>query len=68
MPPILQMAGVLLVVLGLLFFVGMIWFRIVEGLLESIKKRLFPPKPIAWHTAEEAEEATKNSHKKTPQG
>ncbi len=68
MPPILQMAGVLLVVLGLLFFVGMIWFRIVEGLLESIKKRLFPPKPIVWHTAEEAEESMEKSHKKTPQG
>lgn len=67
MSPFLQMAGVFLVVLVLIFFVGMIWFHIVDGLLENIKKRLFPPKPMTWHTLEEAKEAEK-VQKKTPQG
>lgn len=67
MPPLLQMAGVFLAVLVFIFFVEMIWFRIVDRLLENIKKSLFPQKPTAWHTLEEAEEAEK-THKKTPQG
>jgi len=68
MLPILQMAGAFFAVLVLIFFVGMIWFHIVDGLLENIKRRLFPPKPAAWHTLEEAEEAMKKTQKKTPQG
>lgn len=65
MPVILQMAGAFLVLLVIIFIVGMIWFHLVEGLLNGIKKRLFPNKePLIWHTLDEAKQQKDIKHTK----
>ncbi|MBM6830046.1 hypothetical protein H9X85_09530 [Anaerotignum lactatifermentans] len=50
-------AGILfLVMLGMVIF-GQMWFRFVEGILEGLKKRLFPSKePVSWHPLPKEEE------------
>ena len=52
----LLFAGGVLVLLTVLLAVGHLWFRLVDGILERIKHRLFPPKPVHWHTLPEDDE------------
>ena len=46
-------AGGILVLLTAILAVGHLWFHFVDGVLERIKNRLFPPKPVNWHTLHE---------------
>lgn len=54
--PLLQQAGVIFLLLLLLFFLGNLWFHLVEGLLKKIKGILFPQKKVPWHTLPKEEQ------------
>ena len=41
--------GAVLLVLLAVFAVGQIWFRLVEGVLERLKKLVCRKEPPAWH-------------------
>ena len=49
----LLFAGGVLVLLTVLLAAGHLWFHLVDGILERIKHRLFPPKTVNWHTLPE---------------
>ncbi len=54
--PLLQQAGVIFLLLLLLFFLGNLWFYLVESLLKKIKGSFFPKKEIPWHTLPKEEQ------------
>ena len=49
MPFTLGQIGAFLLVLVVLFLVGRLWFALVEGVLEAIRRRLFRGKGEPWH-------------------
>lgn len=60
----LKEAGILFLVMLGVVILGQMWFHFVDGILEGIKDRLFPPKePMAWHPLPEEEENRKDTKK-----
>ncbi len=56
----LQTIGVFLLALLPLFFLGRIWFHLIEGIWKRIRGLFFPSKASGvWHTLEEAEQEEK---------
>ncbi len=60
----LKEAGILFLVMLGIVILGQMWFHFVDGILEGIKDRLFPPKePMAWQPLPEEEENRKDTEK-----
>ena len=54
--------GAALAVLVAVFIVGHIWFHIVEGVLDGLKRLFGKNGPAVWHTLLQEQEKGENEH------